>query len=119
MTRIALTVIGPLALALSYGCSEGRVERREYRCIPELVEDSRFSASEGLIERDGPLLVLHLREPGKPDFAQDIFVRKYGLETVDPTASYVFNVRIEHIESRNVQRREIERITKNGKQIYP
>ena len=109
----------PLALALSYACSEGRVERHEYRCIPELVEDPRFSASEGLIARDGPLLVLHLREPGKPDFALDIFVRKYGLEKVDPTASYVFNTRVEHIESRNVQRREIERITKNGKQIYP
>ena len=119
MTRIRLGFVVSLLLALSYGCSEGRVERREYRCVPELVEDSRFSASEGLIARDGPYLVLHLREPGKPDFAQDIFVRKYGLETVDPTASYVFNVRIEHVESRNVQRREIERITKNGKQIYP
>jgi hypothetical protein len=119
MPRIALGFIVSLALALSYGCSEGRVERREYRCIPELVQDPRISADEGLIARDGPLLVLHLRESGKPNFALDIFVRKYGLETVDPTASYVFNVRIEHIESRNVQRREIERITKNGKQIYP
>jgi hypothetical protein len=111
----------PLALALSYGCGGGRVEYREYRCVPELVEDSRFSASDGLIEREGPLLVLHLRELGKPNFAQDIFVRRYGLETVDPNASYVFNVRIEHITRgrSEAQRRDIERITKNGKQIYP
>ena len=119
MTRIGVGFIVSLLLALTCGCSEGRVERREYHCVPELVNDPRFSASEGLIKRDGPLLVLHLREPGKPDFAQDIFVRKYGLEAVDPTASYVFNVRIEHIESRNVETREIERVTKNGKQIYP
>jgi hypothetical protein len=110
-----------LALALSYSCGGGRVERREYHCVPEIVEDSRFSASPGLVEREGPLLVLHLREPGKPSFALDIFVRRYRLETVDPRASYVFNVRIEHITRGRSQaeRREIERITKNGEQIYP
>ena len=121
MRRAGFGLVVPFVLALFYGCEDSRVERREYRCLPVLVEDPRFSASEGLIERDGPLLVLHLREPGKPDFAQDIFVRKYGLEKVDRTARYVFNVRIEHIKrgQSTMQRREIERITKNGEQIYP
>jgi hypothetical protein len=110
-----------LALVLSYGCGPrpDRVEDREYHSAPELVADPRISADEGLIARDGPLLVLHLREPGKPDFALDIFVRKYGLETVDPKASYVFNVHIEYFDQRHVTSKTIERITKNGTQIYP
>ena len=119
MTRVVVCLIAPVLLALS--CRSGEVEYREYHCVPELVADPRFSASEGLIERDGPLLVLHLREPGKPSFAKDIFVRKYGLEKVDPKASYVFNVRIEHVTigKGRVASYEIERITKNGEQIYP
>jgi hypothetical protein len=110
-----------LALVLSCGCGPrpDRVEDREYHSVPELVADPTVSASEEVIATDGPLLVLHLREPGKPDFAQEVFVRKYGLETVDPKASYVFSVHIEYFDQPHLTSKTIERITKNGTPIYP
>lgn len=118
-----LSVIAPLlALACNLGVRTNRVEYREYHGVPELVADPRFSASDQVVAQDGPLLVLHLREAGKPDFALDIFPRQYHLDPVDSTASYVFKVKIEYVTlggGSEAVTMEIQQITKNGKRIYP
>jgi hypothetical protein len=112
-----------LVLAILSSClpSPYKVQNLEYHALPEfrvsttLFDDSLVTASEG------PLRVLWLREPGKPDFAFEMHPRAYGLETVDSTATYVFNVRIEEVMqgSRPAESHEIRSIYKNGKKIYP
>lgn len=114
-----------LALAMvaisSCGLRPYKVENREYHGLPSLTVDSHFLADSLSVARDGPYLMLRLHELGKPDFALPIFVRAYGLEHVDSTADYVFNIRIESVMqgARPAETREIKSIYKNGKKIYP
>jgi hypothetical protein len=122
MSQLRVTV---LALAMGAVCFCGlrpyKVENREYHGLPSLTEDSHFLADSFSVARDGPYLMLRLHELGKPDFALPIFVRAYGLEHIDSTADYVFNIRIESVMqgARPAETREIKSIFKDGKRIYP
>ena len=112
------------AFVMVAGCSgltPFKVDDLEYHVLPDVRADPTTTASESLVATEGPYLVLHLREPGKPHFAKDMFVRHDGLEHVDSTAQYVFKVRIEHVMQGGSEWEsyEIRSIYKNGKKIYP
>ena len=117
--------VGTFALAMTAVCACGlrpyKVENLEYHGLPSLLPDSHFLADSLSVARDGPYLMLRLHEAGKPDFALPIFVRAYGLEHIDSTADYAFNIRIESVMqgSRHAETREIRSIFRNGKKIYP
>ena len=112
-----------LVLAMASSCLPApyKVENLEYHVLPEFRESVALQDSPMVTASEGPLRVLWLREPGKPDFAFEMHPRAYGLETVDSTAAYVFKVRIEEVMqgSRPAESHEIRSIYKNGKKIYP
>ena len=116
--------VAPALVLAVVGCSgltPYKVDDVEYHVLPDVRDSPNFTADSLSVARDGPYRVLHLREPGKPNFALPMFVRGYGLEHVDSAAQYVFKVRVEHVMQGGspYESYEIRSIYKNGKKIYP
>lgn len=109
--------------SVATGCAGGivpiKTENLEYHVLPKLEATEVFKESDSA--RYGPIRILRLHEAGKRDFVLDIHPRDYGLEPVDSTASYVFNVRVKYVMqgSRPAESYEIRSISRNGKKIYP
>ena len=119
--RRSYSLLLVLAITSSCGPVPYQAENLEYHVLPEFRESLTLHDSPMITTREGPLRVLWLRETGKPDFWFEMHPRAYGLETVDSTAEYVFNVRVEEVMqgSSPAVSHEIRSIYKNGKKIYP